>query len=152
MFFLRRLLDPVSPQDYFRDGEKSVDPLFYCLLADFCNVEKDGDDKTATATTTKTCGMGFIFFGYEYGQGPFIYLEDLYIDEACRGFGGGKLMMKELARIALKLGCVKLSWSALDWNTPALTFYEKIGAVVEENKKLTRFCGEALVLFANGTT
>lgn len=100
---------------------------------------------------TVTCGMGFIFFGYKCGEGPFIYLEDLYIDESYRGFGGGKMMMKELAKIALKLGCIQLSWSALDWNTPALNFYEKIGAKLQQNMKLTRYCNEELVAFAQGT-
>ena len=151
----------VTPEDYFRDGAKSTDPLFYCLLADFHEeniiVVRDGDrDSSATTSistssgTAKTCGMAFMFLGYEHCQGPFIYLEDLYIDEPYRGLGGGKLLMKELARIALNLGCVKLTWSALDWNTNALNFYKKIGAVIEEDKKLTRYCGQDLKSFANG--
>jgi hypothetical protein len=60
--------------------------------------------------------------------------------------------MKELARIALKLGCVKLTWSALDWNINALNFYKKIGAAIEDDKKLTRFCGQNLIRFADGGT
>ena len=136
----------VTSQDYLIDSDESTDPLFYCLLADF-KIEKDDG-----IYETKTCGLGFIFFGYHVGQGPFIYLEDLYMDESYRGFGGGKLMMTELARISLKLGCTKLSWSALDWNTPALNFYNKIGARIETNKTMTRFCGAELAAFAIGAS
>ena len=73
-----------------------------------------------------------------------IYLEDLYVDEAWRGRGCGKALLRELARIALERRCGRLEWSCLDWNTPSIGFYRSLGAVPMEGWSVYRLTGEAL--------
>ncbi len=73
-----------------------------------------------------------------------IYLEDLYVDEAWRGRGCGKALLRELARIALKRGCGRLEWSCLDWNTPGIGFYLSLGAKPMEGWTVYRVTGDAL--------
>jgi GNAT superfamily N-acetyltransferase len=57
-----------------------------------------------------------------------IWLEDVYVRPEHRRGGIGRAVMEHLARIAQERGHVRLEWVALDWNEPALNFYEKLGA------------------------
>jgi GNAT superfamily N-acetyltransferase len=129
----------VTTENYRCDGG-SNEPLFYCLLLE--DVE---------GTKPYCCGMAFIFFGYELGRGRFLYLEDLYLEEAYRKRGGGSLAMKSLATISLALECQNFYWVALDWNAPALNLYEKIGAKVQKGVLIARFTDQTLKSFANAT-
>jgi len=60
---------------------------------------------------------------------PTLYLEDLFVLPEYRGQGIGLALLKELAAIALQSDCGRMEWSVLDWNTDAIGFYRKIGAV-----------------------
>jgi GNAT superfamily N-acetyltransferase len=124
----------VSVAQYRVDGFEAQ-PLFYCFLIE------DVSDKTAPPYA---CGMAFCFIGCNLGAGPFVYLEDLFIEENYRGKGGGSLVMRSLAMLGQTLGCEKLVWQALDWNTPALTFYSKIGAKVQDGLLTSRYAGQKL--------
>jgi len=57
-----------------------------------------------------------------------IWLEDVYVRPEQRRGGIGRALMEHLAALALERGHVRLEWTALDWNEPALRFYEKLGA------------------------
>src|SRR5262245_45171148 len=57
-----------------------------------------------------------------------IYLEDLFVRPAARGKGYGKALLRELARLAVERNAGRLEWAVLDWNTPAIRFYEALGA------------------------
>lgn len=57
-----------------------------------------------------------------------LYLEDLYVPPAHRGKGYGKALLKHLARLAVERDCGRFEWSVLDWNEPAIRFYEALGA------------------------
>lgn len=59
---------------------------------------------------------------------PGLYLEDLYVRPAERGRGLGKALLRHLAGLAQSRGCGRMEWTALDWNTPALEFYDRLGA------------------------
>ena len=59
-----------------------------------------------------------------------LHLEDLYVAPEHRGGGHGKALLAEVARIAHARGCPRLQWNVLDWNRPAIDFYESIGAVL----------------------
>lgn len=59
---------------------------------------------------------------------PGIYLEDLYVHAHLRGLGIGKVLLKYIAQIAFERGCGRFEWSVLDWNKPAIDFYESLGA------------------------
>jgi GNAT superfamily N-acetyltransferase len=59
---------------------------------------------------------------------PGIWLEDLFVPERHRRGGVGGRLLSALAEIAVQRGCPRLEWVALDWNTPALGFYDQLGA------------------------
>jgi GNAT superfamily N-acetyltransferase len=82
---------------------------------------------------------------------PGIWLEDLYIPPAGRRAGVGCALLAQLAKIAVDRGNTRLEWAALDWNTPALDFYVKIGAARLDEWKVHRLEGEALARVAAGT-
>lgn len=74
---------------------------------------------------------GFAVFFTNYSTflaRPGLYLEDLYVRPACRGRGIGKALLLHLARLAHTRGCGRMEWSVLDWNEPAIAFYESLGA------------------------
>jgi GNAT superfamily N-acetyltransferase len=73
-----------------------------------------------------------------------LYLEDLFVKENYRGRGIGKAMLRCLAKIALARGCLRLDWLCLDWNKPALAFYQSLGARVLDQMRLCRISGEQL--------
>jgi GNAT superfamily N-acetyltransferase len=59
---------------------------------------------------------------------PGMWLEDLFVPEEHRGTGVGFALLRELATIAVRRGYTRLEWAALDWNEPALRFYERLEA------------------------
>jgi GNAT superfamily N-acetyltransferase len=59
---------------------------------------------------------------------PGIWLEDLYVPPERRRAGVGLALLTHLAKVTRERGCTRLEWSALEWNTPALNFYDKLGA------------------------
>ncbi len=77
-----------------------------------------------------------------------LYLEDLYVSPAHRGRGTGLALMKYLARHAVSKGCERFEWSVLDWNTPAIDFYQSIGAKSMDEWISYRLEGGALTQFA----
>lgn len=78
---------------------------------------------------------------------PGIYLEDIYVRPEKRGRGIGKKLISQVARLACKRGCGRLEWSVLDWNKPAIRFYESIGARHRPDWNLCRLDGPALSRF-----
>ena len=75
---------------------------------------------------------------------PGIWLEDLYVPPEHRRHGVGQALLSELARITVERGCARLEWTALDWNTPALDFYAKLGAHRMSDWVQHRLSGDAL--------
>ena len=73
-----------------------------------------------------------------------LFLEDLYVSPACRGEGHGKALLEHLARIAVKHGCGRFEWNVLDWNKPAIEFYESLGARPQSEWVGYRLEGQAL--------
>jgi ribosomal protein S18 acetylase RimI-like enzyme len=80
-----------------------------------------------------------------------LYLEDLYVRPAHRRRGFGRAMLLKVARIAAERNCGRLEWSVLDWNQPAISFYESLGATIMHEWKLARVTGEALEKMAKMT-
>jgi GNAT superfamily N-acetyltransferase len=105
-------------------------PRYSCLMADW---------EGAAA------GFAFYFHNYSTWQGRWgLYLEDLFVRPQHRGRGIGKALLVELARIAVREGCGRFQWQVLDWNTPAVEFYEKLGARALKEWMTMRIDGEAL--------
>lgn len=91
--------------------------------------------------------QGFALFFHNYStwlSQPGIYLEDLYVRPAARGAGLGKALLTELARLAVERGCGRLEWSVLDWNEPAIGFYQSLGARPQDEWTVYRLTGDAL--------
>ncbi|MDZ4657959.1 MAG: GNAT family N-acetyltransferase [Bythopirellula sp.] len=78
-----------------------------------------------------------------------IYLEDIYVREELRGHGIGKRLLAEVARVAVDRQCGRLEWSVLDWNKPAIDFYESLGAEAQSEWIRYRMTGEALQALAH---
>lgn len=74
-------------------------------------------------------GFALFFHNFSTFVGkPGIYLEDLFVRPRFRGRGYGKALMLCLARMAQERDCGRFEWSALNWNTPAIDFYRRLGA------------------------
>lgn len=78
-------------------------------------------------------GFAIFFYNFSTFMGkPGIYIEDLYVNKELRNKGIGKAIFAYLAELALKRDCAMLEWTVLKWNTPAIKFYEKMGAANKE--------------------
>lgn len=119
--------------DYLRDGF-GESPAFLVLLA-----ENDGT----------VIGLAFYFFSYSTWVGRrCLYLEDLFVTPAHRSAGAGRALMRALAREALTNECRRFVWQVLDWNEPAIAFYERLGAKVLREWLTVRLEGDALAALA----
>ena len=100
----------------------------------------------------KPVGFAVYFFNYSTWLGRRgLFLEDLYVSPQFRGLGAGKALLHHLAREALAKGCGRFEWNVLDWNTPAIEFYESLGARPQSEWTGYRLTGDALIRFANST-
>jgi GNAT superfamily N-acetyltransferase len=79
---------------------------------------------------------------------PGLYLEDLYVKPPYRHLGIGRALLMRLAQLAVERGHGRLEWSVLDWNANAVSFYEKLGAVVMPDWRVCRVTGDALTSLA----
>lgn len=73
-----------------------------------------------------------------------LYLEDLYVRQSHRGKGYGTKLLSKLAQIAVERNCGRFEWSVLDWNEPAIGFYQTMGADIMPEWRICRVTGEAL--------
>lgn len=121
--------------DLLRDGF-GPSPAFHVHLA-----ELDGE----------TIGFALWFFTFSTWRGRrCLYLEDLFVRLEHRGRGAGLALMRALARVAVDEGCARLCWQVLDWNEPAIAFYEKLGARMQREWLSVRLEGEPLLALARG--
>jgi len=96
-------------------------------------------------------GYAVYFFNYSTWLGKHgLYLEDLYVSPEARGLGAGKALLRHLAQLAVARDCGRFEWSVLDWNTPAIDFYESFGASPQSEWTTYRLTGQALLDFAAG--
>ncbi|HZO19024.1 MAG TPA: GNAT family N-acetyltransferase [Gemmatimonadaceae bacterium] len=81
-----------------------------------------------------------------------LYLEDLFVLPEFRGHGIGRALMARLARIAVERDCGRFEWWVLDWNEPAIGFYESLGARPMSDWTVYRLTGEPLARLAEEWT
>ncbi|MGC9742397.1 GNAT family N-acetyltransferase [Pseudomonas sp. P1B16] len=97
--------------------------------------------------------IGFAVYFYSYstwlGRNG-IYLEDLYVTPEQRGDGAGRKLLRYIASEAVQNNCGRLEWSVLDWNAPAIGFYQSLGAEAQSEWLRYRLDGEKLLAFARG--
>jgi len=97
-------------------------------------------------------GYAVYFFNYSTWLGKHgLYLEDLYVSPEARGLGAGKALLRHLAQLAVARDCGRFEWSVLDWNTPAIDFYQSFGARPQSEWTTYRLTGQALLDFAAGS-
>jgi GNAT superfamily N-acetyltransferase len=97
--------------------------------------------------------VGFALFFQNFSTflgRPGMFLEDLYVQPHARGLGIGRALLRHLAGLAVERGCGRLDWNVLDWNAPAIGFYQKLGAEVLPDWRTCRLTGEALKSLAGG--
>src|SRR5450631_39653 len=91
--------------------------------------------------------VGFALFFHNFSTflgRPGLYLEDLFVQPACRGRGYGRALLIHLARLAVERRCGRFEWSVLDWNAPAIGFYQSLGGIVLPAWRITRVTVPAL--------
>lgn len=94
-------------------------------------------------------GLALFFHNFSTWTGRRgLYLEDLYVTPPARGQGLGKALLKRLAEIAVARGCARFEWAVLDWNRPAIDFYQAMGAEMMAEWRICRVTGEALAALA----
>lgn len=100
---------------------------------------------TADDESGEVIGFALWFLNFSTWRGVHgIYLEDLYVRPERRGGGHGRALLAELARICVERGYQRLEWSVLDWNAPAIAFYESLGARPQDAWTVYRLHDEAL--------
>ena len=104
----------ISTTQLIEDGF-GVNPKFVCFVVEF-----DG----------KIEGMALIYTRYSTWKGEVIHLEDLIVSNAFRGKGLGTVLLDEVVKYGKKKEVKRISWEVLDWNEPAIKFYEQKGANV----------------------
>jgi GNAT superfamily N-acetyltransferase len=110
-------------------------PKVYCLLSQL------GDEIT---------GIAIWHLNYSTWLGKHgMYLEDLFVDPKHRGAGHGKALLIRLAQICVEKGYPRFQWWVLDWNQPAIDFYNSLGAVAMDEWTVFRLTGEDLIKLAN---
>jgi GNAT superfamily N-acetyltransferase len=102
-----------------------------------------GDRPAAEAMIAERAGrpVGFALYFTTFSTflcRPGLYLEDLFVEPAHRGFGIGKALLARLADLAAERGCGRLEWRVLDWNEPSIRFYESLGASLMKEWILVR--------------
>lgn len=149
-------LRPATPADV---------PLILAFIRELATYEREPDAAVATEADLLRDGFGprprfqvtlaewngepaafaFYFFTYSTWRGrPCLYLEDLFVRPAFRRNGIGLALLRELARIAVGERCDRFVWQVLDWNTPAIAFYESLGARPLREWITMRVEGEAI--------
>ena len=119
----------VTEEDLLRDGF-GPQPKFLALIA-----ECDG----------QPAGYASFFYFYSTFAGrAALFLEDLFVLDEFRGKGIGKALLVAVCKLAVEEGCFALRWEVLDWNQPAIEFYEKLGATFLNERRVVTFEGEAL--------
>ena len=107
----------VTASDLVRDGF-SENPLFHTFIA-----EVEG----------QIVGMALYYYRYSTWKGKTIHLEDLIVKEKSRGTGAGYALYSEIMKQGKKDNVRRIEWNVLDWNTPAIDFYNKSGAKLLED-------------------
>jgi GNAT superfamily N-acetyltransferase len=77
-------------------------------------------------------GFALYYFVYYTWVGKSLYLDDLYVKEAYRGHKIGSALLKQVIQFGKDNNCKRIRWQVLDWNKPAIEFYKKLGARLDD--------------------
>jgi GNAT superfamily N-acetyltransferase len=114
-------------------------------LAESLFGERPGAEVVIAEADGEPAGFALFFHNFSTWLGKRgLYLEDLFVRPQFRGRGLGLLLMRFLAKLAIERDCGRFEWWVLDWNTPAIDFYRRLGAVAMDEWTVQRIDGEAL--------
>lgn len=113
----------LTVDDLIRDGFGPV-PLFHVFVAEV------DDDTSDSEQPKQIVGIALWYYRFSTWKGKTIHLEDLVVKDKMRGTGLGYALYSEILKQAKKDQVRRVEWNVLDWNTPAIEFYEKSGAKV----------------------
>ena len=80
----------------------------------------------------KVVGMTLFFMAYSSWKGKMLYLDDFVVTESYRRYGIGQMLYDAFVEEGRQRGCRLVKWQVLDWNEPAIAFYEKNEAIIEK--------------------
>jgi GNAT superfamily N-acetyltransferase len=144
-------------------------PLILEFIRELAEYEKAAEQALATAEDLRRDGFtgqpkfrvliarwegapaGFALYFYHYSTWmgrPTLFLEDLFVRSQFRGHGIGKRLLAHLAKIAVAEGSGRFEWQVLNWNRPAIEFYQSLGAKVMNEWLTMRLTGPSLKALA----
>ena len=124
----------VAKEDDYRDALFGAHPSIEALIA-----RREG----------RTVGFALFFHNFSTFLGKRgIFLEDIFVEPDSRGLGIGEALIRRLGKIAVERDCGRFEWTVLDWNEPAIRFYEKMGATILKEWRVVRTTGEPLLRLA----
>jgi GNAT superfamily N-acetyltransferase len=123
----------VTVDDLIRDGF-GQNPLFHVFVAEVEN---------------EVVGIALYYYRYSTWKGKTIHLEDLVVKDKMRGTGLGYALYSEIIKQGKKDKVRRIEWNVLDWNTPAIEFYEKSGAKILDDWRVAQMSEEAINYFVD---
>jgi len=130
----------ITVEDLIRDGFGKT-PLFHVFVAE---VEPD---PSKNEQTKQIVGIALYYYRYSTWKGRTIHLEDLIVKDKMRGTGLGYALYSEIIKQGMKDKVRRIEWNVLDWNTPAITFYEQSGAKVLDDWRVAQMDEAAINYF-----
>ncbi len=109
-------------------------PLFTCFVAEVAG---------------KVIGIALTYFVFSTWRGRTLHLEDLIVTEKMRGTGAGIALYKRVMQFGKEQEVAQVKWIVLDWNTPAIDFYERTGAIIDKDWYIASMNSEKLESFLN---
>ena len=168
--FLRDHLTSAAVTIRLRPATPGDVPLLLALVRELAEYEREpeatvateaqfadalfGERAVAEAVVAEADGepAGFALFFHNFSTWTGrrgLYLEDLFVRPTYLGRGIGRRLLEHLAGVAVARGCGRFEWSVLDWNAPAIAFYESLGARPQNEWTIYRVTGTALDHLAN---
>jgi len=165
-----RIFDTEDKRFYIRFALAEDAPLILQFIKELAEYEKMLDEVVATEELLQEWifekqkaeviigeydgeAVGFAVFFHKFstflGRSG-MYIEDLYINPSMRGKGFGKMMFRQLAKLAVERCCGRLEWWCLDWNHPSISFYLSLGAEPMDEWTVYRISGDKINLLADG--
>ena len=123
----------ISTEDLVRDGF-SENPLFHTFVAE---------------VNEEIIGVALYYYRFSTWKGKTIHLEDLIVKENNRGTGAGFALYSEIIKQGKKDNVRRIEWNVLDWNNPAIDFYEKSGAKVLSDWRVVQMDENGMEAFLN---
>ena len=123
----------ITSEDLVRDGFSST-PLFHTFVAE---------------VNDQIIGIALYYYRYSTWKGKTIHLEDLIVKENSRGTGAGFALYSEIIKQGKKDNVRRIEWNVLDWNTPAIEFYEKSGAKILHDWRVVHMDEAGIEAFLN---